>query len=259
MRRLLLVLVLLCGAVLLLPPDPLAPVHNPDGSYTMTFRMERPTRSFSLKATDVTYYPPDSADDGYVQGCDETYPPSGEAYDTATNVSDLWKLEKSINWGNSLRCSPAEDATVYLVKNLLIRFDTSALPDSAVISAASLRLRVQGKVDEDSRNVNCEYYSSTNWPIGTDDYAVTVGTSAFTASIASMSDYANNTFTLGSPTSVSLTGYTGFRFGVSGDAPAGSNTPSFMTMDAAGTNEDPLLSVTYTLGTTTVRKAIVIQ
>ena len=128
----------------------------------------------------------------------------------------------------------------------LVRFDSSSIPDTATITSATLNLFTQNNVgDTDSRNVNGEYFATSNWPIEcSGDWALDVGTTAFAEDLSNFVDSTLEIITLSSPTTISKTGFTGFRLGISGGEPTGFNAVHFTAEDDGGANA-PELVVTY--------------
>ena len=250
----------LCGLLLLLalvplrPPEPRA-VRNPDGTYTMRFRLSRQKLpAFGLlRADQSSYYPPASADDGRVYGVKATWPPdSGEDANTGEAGTPLYYIYSSGN---------------YYYYTVLYRFDTSGLPDNATVTSATLSFYLDNFTFPDGAanfKMQGEYYSS--WPIGTEDYVApgSLGSTAFLSSTAdNWTSGAYNNFTLSNLGSISLTGYTGFRIGLvkppSNGAPSGSNYAAIYFVDNIGTNKDPYLTVTYTVPSSTLKVVVVTQ
>lgn len=184
-----------------------------------------------------TFTPPASGDDGQVAKQDSTWPPpTGGATPDDTSVGAIVRN----SWTGS----------VYIINNGLVRFNTASLPDTAIITAATLRLRIVGTpANADSLTFGAEYYSAGNWPIDSADYTGTPSSSAhgYTA-ISSFTPAAYNDFALTSPEgNINKTGYTGFRLHVRAtSAPAGDNQFTFRTFD--NTTDKPELVVTYVLG-----------
>ena len=57
----------------------------------------------------------------------------------------------------------------------LLRFDTGVLPDNAVVTSASLRLRLVQKVSVKNPSLVAEWYGAANWPIESSDWTASVG------------------------------------------------------------------------------------
>ena len=107
--------------------------------------------------------------------------------------------------------SRGDNAGTFEVYCGLIRFDTSSLPDDAVVSAASLKLvPITGLiVGSDSRSLVAEYYDF-GAAIDATDHTVTAASDAHTGTtIASLTGNVVNTFALQNLGSISLTGLRG--------------------------------------------------
>lgn len=181
--------------------------------------------------TTVDFYSPADEDDGCCTRSDSTYPPG-----TANQGS---------NTGGYLKLYKQNDGSTYYVSCILLRFDTSTLPDNATITSATLYLRVYTAtaLNTGGRNADGEYYSFTS--ISNSDYSASVGTTAF--SISSGNLYPDETISLSNLSNISKTGYTGFRIGISGGAPSAYNGVHY---DIYGQSQSypPKLTVTYVTG-----------
>ena len=119
----------------------------------------------------------------------------------------------------------------------LLRFDTSALPDNATVTSAKLRLHVTGKADDDNRSPRRRVVPTPELADrrrrldaqprhqrapGTD---ITDLTKNETAELA-----------LNGAGSISLSGYTGLRLGLSGGQPSGDN---YLQIAASRTTANP--------------------
>lgn len=187
-----------------------------------------PTTTFNTAAT---------ADDGYARREESTvYPP-----DTATSV---------VTTSNILtRKIDEQDADPFHLSVGLWEWDTSSLPDSAVISAATFRTNISAvSGDDDSRNITLEWY--VHGGIGTEDYTSTVGTDANAGvDITSLSVGSDNDFDLLNPASnISVTGDSGIRSHISGGEPAGNNTVHHRDYTES-TSQAARLLVTFTATT----------
>jgi hypothetical protein len=133
----------------------------------------------------------------------------------------------------------------------LMRFDTSALPDGATITAATLRVQCTAK-GSDGRNIAIGYYDNSNWPIDTADYteADSPTADAATVAIASFTAAAQLDIALSNLTSISKSGYTGFRWVVDGGDPGATDYRIHLAEFDHATTQEPLLIVTYTTGLT---------
>ena len=185
--------------------------------------------------TTVTFNIATGADDGDVKannmGSGATYPPASP---TADATSSVFAVRRS---------GPISSG--YEVRVGLLRFDTASLPDGATITGATLRLFVVSNESGNARNLVGEWYSSTNWPINSNDYTATAANSAHAGtSITSLVLDAQNTLALQNLTSISKTGPTGIRLHVDGGAPNGENHVFFASPENTGLPK-PQLTITY--------------
>lgn len=183
-----------------------------------------PTTNFSVAV---------SADDGSVSGIGNTYAPAASNTSIASINENVTKTFSSPN---------------YTVSDMLMRWDTSSIPDAATILDAKLRFVLSSKTDgADNRNLNVEWYSSANWPIDLTDYAALVGTTAAVVDLAALTAGASNDITLTPAGNVNKTGYTGLRLGLDGGAPTVINQLQIASFDHT-TSTEPILVVTWTMG-----------
>ncbi|MCP9485244.1 MAG: hypothetical protein MSC30_05260 [Gaiellaceae bacterium MAG52_C11] len=134
----------------------------------------------------------------------------------------------------------------YEILTALLRFDTSALPDNATITSAKLRIHVTAKADANDRSLVGEWYDPAAWPIDPADWALTVGTSALPGTdLTGLTKNTTADLILSTPGSVSLTGTTGLRLGISGDQPTGDNLVQLAALEHPSKPE-PQLLITYT-------------
>ena len=176
-----------------------------------------------------------SGEDGDVEREDlgGAYPPAGAFYSEASS-DQVFVRKGRPSWGVSVMVG-------------LVRFDTGVLPDNAVVTSASLRLRLLQKVGVNNPSLVAEWYGAANWPIESGDWAAAVGTDAHAGTAwAGLVANADNDLSLQNLGSISLTGATGLRLGLSGGSPTGDNYLSFASWDHASLAE-PRLLVTYTL------------
>ena len=196
----------------------------------------------ALAQTTVSFYPPASADDGVVWSSAATWPPAA-----GTNSDD-----STSPYGVQYTFVPS---TYYYI-HVLVRFDTSALPDNATITSAVLKIYLsEASFPDGAANFKFQGGYYTAWPIEPDDYVPpdSMGSDAFLSTTADeFTPDARNSFSLSNLGSISKTGYTGFRFGlvkVGGNtAPPGQNFIAVTFVEYAGTDRDPLLEVTYVIG-----------
>jgi hypothetical protein len=129
----------------------------------------------------------------------------------------------------------------------LLRFDTSALPDGATITSATLKVYVTRKTDGDDRSLMAEWLDASAWPIDAADFTLASSGSALAGSdVTGVSVGAVNSFALAGVSAVSTTGWTALRMHLSGGQPAGDNYVQMATSESS--NPAPQLVVTYTTG-----------
>ncbi len=173
----------------------------------------------------------DVASDSPVSG---GYPPTG--------TPAPWTI------GSTLTAGRRNAFGEYSVLAALVRFDTSALPDNATVTSATLKLRVNSKADADNRNLVGEWYGGSNWPIDAGDYSLNSTANALSGvDITALPTAAVNNFALQSVVNVSKTGYTGLRLHVDGGAPTGDNYVQFASFDNTSSLPKPQLVVAYTI------------
>jgi len=126
-----------------------------------------------------------------------------------------------------------------------MRWDTSGLGPSAVISSALLRIDVTGKNDNDGRSLTGEWYTHDG-SISSADHTNTVGTDAHAGTALSLiSVAADQEFALAALTNISKTGYSGLRMHISGAAPTLPNNVLWAALEHASSIEARLV-VTHT-------------
>lgn len=180
-----------------------------------------PTATFSIL---------DGGDDGYASGQNAAYPPPDWGSTNTTGTTIL--VQKSLA-GN------------YLLNVGLLRFDTSSLPNAAVVTGATLRLRGSSKSDADGRSLTAEWYLPTFLPQPDDDYTTTVGADAHAGtSISALVTGADGDLALINVENINKAGLTGLRLHISGGAPTGDNFYLFASFNHA-TLAEPRLIVDY--------------
>jgi hypothetical protein len=145
----------------------------------------------------------------------------------------------------SLYISYQWGGTSYTISLPLVRFDTSSLTDTAVISGASLRLYVTSRGNADDAELGIEYYAGTNWPIDSGDWTNAPAQTAYAyRKLSTISSPGWLKVPLLSPdANISRTGYTGFRIHIrTVAAPTGDNYLTFATQEDS--SHKPLLEVT---------------
>lgn len=191
----------------------------------------------------VTYSGTANADDGYVSCFDPftvgAWPPdpsgsgSVTAYPGSTTSTTFSVRSQPNNYGVGM-----------------VRIDTSAIPDSAIISGANLVMVCYQQANTNVRNLTGAWYSSAFWPIDSSDwvywgYAGGAGyNTAFTYPLSSIAAGATATIPLTSPGNINKAGYTGLRLFIDGGAPTGENYARFYGY-ADTSHTEPRLVVTY--------------
>lgn len=148
----------------------------------------------------------------------------------------------------------------YLINRYFMSFDTSALDDSAVISAAVLHLTADAGVDNANSTTLVVVQSSQDSPptaLQTEDYNDLTFTSGGSINIASIS--ANTDFDINFNATglgfINKTGHTKIALIIGRDldnsAPTGANRVDIRTVNYATEADRPTLEVTYTVPTTT--------
>lgn len=129
-----------------------------------------------------------------------------------------------------------------------LRFDTSNIPDDAVITGAELKLHVNSKIDDNGASVVADYYDFGGEPTVVGDYVETISSSIIASTtIASIVDDAVNTITLTDLTGISKTGYTGIRLGIGAVTLGADNDENWVewALSEHATFPPPTLEVTY--------------
>lgn len=181
-----------------------------------------------------TFTVAETGNDGNVRGTGliaSGYPPAfADAVDNATSTD----------------VRAAESVGSYLYREVLLRWDTSALPDDAIISAATLELWANS-ISGSSKPLIMEWYTWTP-SMGAGNYSLTPGATANAGvEISAFTTGQYNVVTLINPTTVSRTGYTGMRIAVDyASAPGVSETYQATFQTQEGLNPAKL-NVTYTL------------
>lgn len=160
-----------------------------------------------------------------------------------------------------------ETAGKYGIHRAFVLFDTSSIPDNAAILTTTLTLKgVSGGVSNGDNDGNDYVVVATSSPASTDALLTTdyskVGTTALSNTIdyGSWNDSGSNVLTFNATglLQVSLTGISSFALREGHDmvnneydgADTTLNAISPGSADQAGTTNDPLLTVTYTVGGT---------
>ena len=158
----------------------------------------------------------------------QNYPPSGTP--AANSTGTVLTAGRRLAFGN------------FTVLNGLLRFDTSALPDGATVTSATLKLRATAKADADNRALQAEWYPASNWPIDAADWSLDSTASALAgADLTAISLGQVNSFALAGLGSISTTGATALRLHVSGGEPAGDNYLQLAALEHASLPEAQLV------------------
>lgn len=175
-----------------------------------------------------------SGNDGYTSQAGAAYPPTNPAAVDTTNT--IVAPERSLYAGPT-----------YTVACGLVGFDTSTLPDGATVTAATLRLYGENRSSGDGLSFVGDWFDygaaidtadhTNTAPSGTAFAAVSLGTLALGAT--------NDLALLDVAASVSKTGITKIRTGISGTTPTSTNYFYFAAFDHA-TDPEPQLIVTWT-------------
>jgi len=220
-----------------------------------------------LKTDSMTFYPDADAETTSVDGY------AGEEAEDATWTvlrgmpGDTSDDSGALIYAVYFRASGTNNQFQSLRRGIYL-FDTSALPDSAVVTSATLSLFGNSKLDDNGATPNINIYSSdpaTNTAIVPADYA-TLGSVAFCdtpITYAGFSTTAYNDFALNAAgmAAISVDGISKFSsrnasYDVAGADPAWVNSgQSYLIVksaETAGTANDPKLVVNYTYTTAAV-------
>ena len=140
----------------------------------------------------------------------------------------------------------------YYLYNMLLRFDTSSLPDTAIISSAKLRLYWSSRsVAAGSHTLSGEYFDC-GAAVDTTDCTITTSSTAWTgvdpANFVPGGTPGYYEFTLLNPnTSISKTGFTGFR--THSNYSGTPTTNNLAEINLVADANKPELVITYTVPT----------
>jgi hypothetical protein len=196
---------------------------------------------------ELTFSIPAQDQDGFSEkeGVHGAWPPAGATNTVTSLTNDSGGLTRKGTFpgGGFNSCSSS-----------LLRFDTSALPNDATVTAAVLRLSITAKATAEVRDLNIEHYDS-GAAISDDDYTVNVGTTAAQVASATWQAWATTgtvDVSLSNLSNISLTGITGLRIGIDGGAPStgGGDIDTRLNYAEFGhaSRAIPQLIVTYTVG-----------
>jgi glycosidase len=131
----------------------------------------------------------------------------------------------------------------YYVRNALLRWDTSSIPDNATITKATLRFWCTVKNPSEARNFVAEYWgwdgnSQSDWS------ATPPAAPVFQVPVAGIANGAQNSVTFTNLGGISKTGWTLIRCHIDGGIPRNYN---YVVMSSSeSTNPEPQLIVEYT-------------
>jgi hypothetical protein len=215
----------------------------------------------------ATFYPDPHAETSSVDS--EVWQTStGTAWTNLVNGAGAAANDSKTTMATYMRCGTTTDQYTE-IDRMIFLFDTSSLPDSATISAATLSLRGNTKSDSLSASPDINIYSSnpaSNTQIVGGDFD-SLGNVAFSTTItyAGFSASGYNDFALNASglAAISLTGVSKFgarnvNHDVADSAPPWvSNTYSILQAYTAeqGSGYQPKLVVTYTTGVTEISSA----
>lgn len=188
------------------------------------------------------------------------YPSAGEGRISASNA--VWATVWGASTGGTRNNAQEEiyailDGGTYYIQRFFIPFDTSGLPDDISITGATLKIYgaggLVGSGSVELGLVNTTQDDPTSLT-GTDynNMGSTLGANNITYSdLDSSGEEATFTFNSTGRGWINKTGYTllGIRQvdnDIDNSAPSGSNYVDFYTSTQAGTEYDPILTVTYT-------------
>lgn len=186
-------------------------------------------------------------DDGLVHGHSASYPAT---YLSTTSIQTFVAPGNDFNTPN------------YNFDVILLRWDTSSLPDNATITSAVLRLWMNGRstVNAGPYVFKAEWYAFGG-TAGSGDYTTTVSNSAH---VGTNMDFfatpASYDYTLQNLSNISLTGYTGMRLFMDGPQPTTTaNYLSFDTFETVSGHPAQLVvdyTVSSSLGSTSWLRAL---
>ncbi len=134
----------------------------------------------------------------------------------------------------------------YLNNLGLVQWDTSALPDDAILSSATLTAAVTAVINADGRSLQGEWF---NWGAACDagDWTLAAASTAFSAPLSGIAgNNASNSFALTGPGNINVSGRTYLRLQISGGAPTAPNLVQIAAYDHT-TLPGPRLQVCYVM------------
>lgn len=194
--------------------------------YRVLTRQDTP--SHSQKATFIVA---EGTDDQQVSRVDKSYPPSTGRFSREATAA-------------TVEASNSRQGSKYVVRNLLLRWDTSSIPDNVTITSATLRFFCTNANSDDSRNFVAEFWgwdgeSTFDWS-GTEP-----ATPIFSVPIANITSGAWNSVDLKNLSGIGKASWTLLRCHISGGTPTGRNHIVMSAFEDTN-NPAPHLIVEYT-------------
>lgn len=183
---------------------------------------------------------------GMASGTDDGY-----VSNTGTYGSDLYASKSTDTSATTLVAQISNSPGANPVRQIVARWDTSALPSNAQVTAANLKAYVTTKTDHDGRRLWVEWLALDGlqqWPINIYHFTLTPGTSAANVTLASLTTSAVNTIALTTPELfLNYAGYTALRLAISNSTtPTGTSNVTIAAYEDAS-NPEMQLEITYTL------------
>jgi hypothetical protein len=176
----------------------------------------------------------------------DTFEIASSAHDGCVSAADtVWRPTTGVSsLTTDIEVVATKSGATYTNREALLRWDTSSIPDSAIVTAASLKCYIDAKFATDALSVAIEWYDPGT--IANDDYTSTPVADAHVATLLSaITDGALHTFVLiGAAAEINKAGFTGLRVFMTGVTPTGSN--QFDISDFADAEPSAQLIVTYT-------------
>lgn len=178
----------------------------------------------------------------------------------AAGADDGWRYRSDANYATLSTGSPSSNSgdassnplyatreTGYYITVALMRWDTSAIPDTDIISAASLEIYPVVISNPDSLSLIGDWYEPGT--IGNEDWTTLPSGDALAAvALSSLTASAVNSLSLSNLGSISKTSYTGIRLGITrraaDAAPTGYNAVEIASYEHPSAQE-PRLVVTH--------------
>lgn len=140
-----------------------------------------------------------------------------------------------------------QTGSYYYITQGFLRFDTSSIPDNAIVTNARLRLYVLNVNDVSDTVITGEWYSAGNWPISCkEDYTPNWSATAFSKNAWELSVGSYNTIQLLNVGSINKAGLTGLRLHIVPNNTPGSFPGKFVVFAAYNLSQTPpVLEVDY--------------